>query len=327
MKQYKQLYTRRQALAGMAAVAASLCAPLAMAQGGDSGAMIRMIVPFAAGGGTDNVARLVADGLRDKLKTVVVIENRGGAGGTLGAAEVARAKPDGRTLLFTPQSPVTIAQFVEPKPPFDPEKAFVPLAILAKTPLVLLINANVPVKNFRELVAYSKAHPKELNYGAPSHEFTFTTELLARESGLQMAAIPYRGSSFAMTDLLGGSIQALLSSGAAAKAQLQQGKVRAIAVVGKERSADFPDVPSTGEAGINNLKVFGWFGLFAPAGTPEATVNRISQAALALANDPAYRAKLKQAGYEAMALGREQSEVVLAEHRAAWRSVAPHIKP
>ncbi len=178
----------------------------------------------------------------------------------------------------------------------------------------------------KELVAYSKANPQALNYGAPSHEFSFTTQLLARAAGLNMVDVPYRGSAPAMNDLLGGAIQVLLASGGPAKAQLQGGKVRALAVIGKERSSDFPDVPSTTELGIANLKVFGWFGLFAPAGTPDATVNRISQAALALANDPEYQVKLKQAGYEAMALGRAQTDVVLEEHRTAWRSVAPQIK-
>ena len=136
-----------------------------------------------------------------------------------------------------------------------------------------------------------------------------------------MVAVPYRGSGQAMTDLLGGSIQVLISSGGPAKAQLQEGKVRAIAVIGQERSAEFPDVPSTAEVGLANLKVFGWFGLFAPAGTPELTVDRISRAALALANDPAYQLKLKQAGYEAMALGRAQTQTVLerAPHRVALR--------
>ena len=157
MNPYDKLFTRRRAFAAAAALAVGMCPLATAAQEKDSILPIRLIVPFAAGGGSDGVARLVADGLRDALKEVVVIENRGGAGGTLGASEVARAKADGRTLLFTPQSPITIAQFLEPKPPFDAEKAFVPLAIMAKTPLVLLVNTGVPAKTLKELVAYSKA--------------------------------------------------------------------------------------------------------------------------------------------------------------------------
>lgn len=314
--------TRRCALVACATLMSLPCAVFAQAASGP----IRMVVPFAAGGGSDVVARLVADGLRESLKETVIIENLAGAGGNIGADAVARATPDGRTLLFTPQSPITIAQFVEPKPPFDPERAFVPIAIVAKTPLVLLVNAAVPANTLAELVAYSKAKPNALNYGAPSHEFGFTTELLAREAGLQMVGVPYRGSGQAMTDLLGGAIQVLLSSGGAAKAQLKDGKVKALAVVGSVRSPEFPDIPSTHELGLHNLKVYGWFGMFAPAGTPDPVVNRLTLAVLALAKDPGYVAKLKQAGYEALALDPAQTKLALAEHRAAWRSVAPEIK-
>jgi len=290
-----------------------------------SAATIRLVVPFAAGGGSDVVARLVADGLRETLNEAVIVDNLAGAAGNIGADAVARAKPDGRTLLFTPQSPVTIAQFVEPKPPFDPERAFVPIAIVAKTPLVLLVNASVPANSLQELVAYSKANPKALSYGVPSHEFGFTTELLARQAGLSMLGVPYRGSGQAMTDLLGGTIQVLLSSGGAASAQLKDKRVKALAVVGTSRSPQFPDVPSTKEIGLGDLKVFGWFGIFAPAGTPERTLDRLTQAATALGKDPAYAARLKQAGYEPMALDRAQTQTALAEHRNAWRSVAPRL--
>ncbi len=314
---------RRHAIAAGAALLAS--GPLATLAQGNDGGVIRLVIPFAAGGGTDGAARLVADGLRDALKENIVIENLAGAGGVIGAGAVARAKPDGRTLLFTPQSPITIAQFIERKLPFDPEKAFIPIAIMARTPLVLLVNAGVPAKTLAELGVYSKANPNALSYGAPSPEFGFTTQLLAREAGLKMVEIPYKGSGQAMVDLLGNNIQVLLSSSGAARAQLKDNRIRALAVVGKERSADFPGVPSTEESGMHNLKVFGWFGLFAPTGTPEPVVARIASAALALANDPAYRAKLKQAGYEPMALDRAQTQTALAEHRSAWRSVAPQL--
>jgi tripartite-type tricarboxylate transporter receptor subunit TctC len=289
------------------------------------GGTVRMVVPFAAGGGSDVVARLVADGMREALNETVIVDNLAGAAGNIGADAVARAKPDGRTLLFTPQSPLTIAQFVEPKPPFDPERAFVPIAIVAQTPLVLLVNASVPANSLQELVAYSKANPKALSYGVPSHEFGFTIELLARHAGLSMLGVPYRGSGQAMTDLLGGTIQVLLSSGGAATAQLKDKRVKALAVVGTSRSPQFPDVPSTKEVGLGDLKVFGWFGIFAPAGTPERTLDRLTQAATALAKDPIYAARLKQAGYEPLALDRAQTLTALAEHRNAWRSIAPRL--
>lgn len=297
----------------------------AWAQAGSAG-VTRVVIPYAAGGGSDVVGRLVADGLRDALKETVIVENQAGGGGIVGTGNVARAVPDGRTLLFAPQSPITIAQFLDPKPNYDAEKAFVPIAIVAKTPLVLLVSADLPVRNFAEFVAYAKAHPGKLNYGSPSPEFGFTTELLGREAGVQMTGVPYRGSGQAMTDLLSGSLQVLLSSAGPAKAQLSAGRARPIVVVGRERIEEFPDVPSTAEVGLNNLKVFGWFGLFAPAATPAPVLAKLSAAALALNKDPAYRGRLINAGYQGLAIGQPQVDQVLEEHRNAWRSVAPQVK-
>jgi tripartite-type tricarboxylate transporter receptor subunit TctC len=317
--------TRRGLLTTAAACLASAAALPAAAQLGAGGTGIRIVVPFAAGGGSDVVARLVADGMREALQEAVIVDNRAGAGGNIGTAAVARADADGRTLLFTPQSPITIAHLLEPKPSFDAQKDFVPIAIMARTPLVLLVNTAVPAKSMAELVALSKAKPGSIFYGSPSPEFAFTTELLARESGLVMTGVPYKGSAPALTDLIGGSIQVLLSSAGAAKAQLKDGKVKAFALVGAARSADFPGVPTTEELGLRNFKVYGWFGLFAPARTPEAVLKRLSAAAMSLGSNPAYRARLAQAGYEAMAMDRAQSRIAVDEHRAIWNTVAPRV--
>lgn len=317
--------TRRGVLEAGAACLASAIALPAAAQNGAGGTGIRMVVPFAAGGGSDVVARLVAEGLREALQEAVIVDNRGGAGGNIGTASVARADADGRTLLFTPQSPITIAHLLQPKPAFDAQKDFVPVAIMARTPLVLLVNADVPAKSIAELVALSKAKPGSIFYGAPSPEFAFTTELLARESGLVMTGVPYKGSAPAMTDLIGGSIQVLLSSAGAAKAQLKSGKAKALALVGSARSADFPDAQTTEELGLRNFKVYGWFGLFAPAKTPDAVLKRLSAAAMSLGNNPEYRARLAQAGFEALTMDRAQSRAAVDEHVAIWKTVAPRV--
>ncbi len=320
-----KLITRRDVLtAGVACLTFATALP-AGAQVGSGGSGIRMVVPFAAGGGSDVIARLVADGLREALQEVVIVDNRAGAGGNIGTMAVARADADGRTLLFTPQSPITIAHLIEPKPGFDAQKDFVPIAIMARTPLVLLVNAAVPANSMAELVALSKARPGAIFYGSPSPEFAFTTELLARESGLVMTGVPYKGSAPAMSDLIGGSIHVLLSSAGAAKAQLKDGKVKALALVGGARSADFPGVPTAEELGLRNFKVYGWFGLFAPTRTPEAALKRLSEAAMSLGNNPAYRNRLALAGYEALSLDREKSRIAVEEHRAIWKSVAPRV--
>lgn len=317
MKKNTNRATRRGLL-----IAAGLAVTIpSWAQNGNT-AVTRLIIPFAAGGGTDVVGRLVANGLGEALQEPFVVENLAGGGGIVGTANAARARPDGRTLLFTPQSPITIAEFLEPKPAYDAEKDFIPIAILARTPLLLLVHSDLPVNNFGELVTYAKANPNKLNYGVPSPEFGYTTELLAREAGIRMTGVPYRGSGQAMSDLMSGSIQVLLSSAGPAQAQLSAGRARAVVTIGQERLADFPDVSTTAEAGLDNLKVFGWFGLFAPSGTPQPVVARITDAALRLAENPSYRAKLASAGYEALAIGQPQVQQVLNEHRQAWGSVA-----
>jgi tripartite-type tricarboxylate transporter receptor subunit TctC len=309
----------------LAAAACSLGAPIpSLAQ---SSEVLKLVVPFAAGGGSDVVARLVADGLRDVLKEPVIVENRAGAGGNIGAAAVAKGPADGRTLLFTPQSPIAIAQFIEPKPPFDAEKDLIPIAIVARTPLVLLVNASVQAGSLKELVALSKAKPDALFYGSPSPEFAFTTELLARETGLSITGVPYRGSAPAMTDLLGGQIHLLVSSAGAAKTHLKEGRVRALALIGSAPSPAFPGVPTVEELGLANVKVYGWFGLFAPAGTPARQLDRLSAAAVGLAKDAAYRAKLTDAGYEPLAMDRAAAAKAVNEHRAIWKSVAPRVSP
>lgn len=317
--------TRRGILATGAACLASAIGLPVSAQLVAGGAPIRMVVPFAAGGGSDIVARLVSEGLREALQEAVIVDNRGGAGGNIGTAAVARADADGRTLLFTPQSPITIAHLLEPKPTFDAQKDFVPVAIMARTPLVLLVNAAVPANSMAELVALSKAKPDSIYYGVPSPEFAFTTELLARETGLVMTGVRYKGSAPAMSDLLGGSIQVLLSSAGAAKALLKEGRVKAFALVGAAQSADFPGIPTTEELGLRDFKVYGWFGLFAPAKTPEAMLKRLSAAAMSLGNDPVYREKLAHAGFEALTMDRAQSRAAVDEHIAIWKTVAPRV--
>jgi len=316
--------SRRRLLTASAACAASAALP-ALAQVNAGSSVLRIVVPFAAGGGSDVIARLVADGLREALHETVIVENRAGAGGNIGAASVAKAEPDGRTLLFTPQSPITIAHLLEQKPGFEADKDFAPVAIVAKTPLLLLVNASVPANSMAELVALSKAKPNTLFYGSPSHEFAFTTELLARETGLLVTGVPYRGSAPALTDLLGGQIQVLLSSAAAAKSYLRDGRVKAVALIGSSRSPEFPGVPTTEELGLRNFKVFGWFGLFAPAKTPERTLDRLSAVAVGLAKDAAYRARLAEAGYEPLAMDRAAAQVAVDEHRAIWKTVAPRV--
>ena len=226
------------------AALAAVTALLAAAQFRCRRHRIRMVVPFAAGGGSDVIARLVADGLREALQGS---RDRGEPRRRRRQHRHSRGGPghaDGRTLLFTPQSPITIAHLLEPKPSFDAEKDFVPIAIMAKTPLVLLVNAAVPGQDHgRTGRALQGQAQVDLLRFARATEFAFTTELLAREAGLEMTGVPYRGSAPAMTDLLGGSIQVLLSSAGAAKAQLQGWQGQGVAVMGAARSAGFSRRP------------------------------------------------------------------------------------
>jgi len=286
---------------------AKICAALALAAGSAIAQdlayptrNVQIIVPYTPGTGADILSRVMAPRLSDRWKVGVVTDNRPGATGNIGADFVAKAAPDGHVLLFTATSFGTNPALV-PKMPFDPIKSFAPVALVATGAMALVINAQVPAKSMREFVDLVKRQPGKLNYsspgnGGPQH---LAMELLKLELGMDIVHVPYKASAGAITDLVGGQVQATVSSLQNAAPQVAAGKLRMLGVLSPTRAPAFPDAPTMKEQGLSNLEVDTWYGVFAPAGTPAAVVARINAELNALLRIPEVRDVLAKQGLDA----------------------------
>ncbi|MCR0982659.1 Bug family tripartite tricarboxylate transporter substrate binding protein [Roseomonas populi] len=293
---------QKRALLG-ASLAASLV-PLAVrsarAQGGYPDRPIKLVVGYAPGGGVDIVARLVGEAMRSALGQVPIVENRPGASAMIGAQTVARAPADGYTLLMAAAGEIAAnPALLKGKMPYDPARDLVPVSLVATVPNVLVAAPNVPVRDPATLVAYAKANPGKLSYassgiGNPQH---LAGELLNRMAGIDLLHVPYRGAAPALTDVASGRVTLNFSSLGPALPLIRDGKLRAIGVTSKERMPQLPDCPSLSEGpGLEGYELLNWFGLFAPARTPEPVVARLGSAVAAALRDPGLRAKLEEQG-------------------------------
>jgi tripartite-type tricarboxylate transporter receptor subunit TctC len=239
---------------------------------------IRIIVPFAAGAGTDAVARFTAQKLEEQLKQPVIVENRVGASGAIGTQAVASAAADGYTLLFVASPFTTVAAATPLVANYDPVKQFAPIALIAAGPLVWVTNAQAPYATMREMIAFSQANPGKLAYGSAGAGGVnhLALELFKLRTGTDILHVPYKGVAPATTDLLGGSIALLTGTIPAVLPHLKGGKLRALAVTGDKRSALLPDVPTMKESGANGTEVYNYWGLVAPAGTAGAIITRLN---------------------------------------------------
>jgi tripartite-type tricarboxylate transporter receptor subunit TctC len=247
---------------------------------------IKLIVPFPPGGGTDTFARPLAARLGTQLGQQVVIDNRGGAGGTIGAAAAAKSAPDGYTL-FMGAVHHTVAPSVYKSLPYDLEKDLVPITGVAYVPDVLVVNTKVPAKDLKELIAYAKANPGKMNYGSSGNGTSrhLAGEIFNKMAGTSIAHVPYKGSGPAMSGLLGGEIQMIFEGLGSAAAHIRSGSIRALAVTSPKRSPAFPEIPTMAEAGLPGFESISWYGLWAPAGTPPEIVKRLqAEVAKALAS-------------------------------------------
>ena len=265
-------------------LAAAVCAAAGLLSAGATLAQtfptrpVTVVVPFSPGGGSDTGARMLAQKLSEKWGQPVVVENKAGAAGMLGAAAVAKAAPDGYTLLVGNIGTQSINGSLYKKMAYDPVNGFAPVSLIAELPLVVLVNAALPVKTPQELVAYAKARPGTLTYsssGAGS-SLHLAAELFQNQSATQLLHVPYKGSGAAMADLIAGHVQMSFSTVLESSAQIKAGKVRAVALTGATRSTALPDVPTLAEATLPGFNSISWIGLLAPAGTPDALVEKIS---------------------------------------------------
>lgn len=244
---------------------------------------ITLVVPFAAGGAVDIPARQIAAELSPKLGQQIVVENRTGANGNIGAATVAKAEPDGQTLLFAPPGVLANNKFMFKNMPFDPDRAFAPIILFGKSPLVIAANKSVPVRNLQELISYAKANPGKLNIGTPGagSQAHLTMELLQKSSGTRMTYVPYRGGANTNADLIGGQIDLSVNFLPAIVSLLRDGSLRGLAVTTLERSKQIPEVATVSESGFPGFELVAWYSIVAPAGTPAPVIQRLN----ALIND------------------------------------------
>jgi tripartite-type tricarboxylate transporter receptor subunit TctC len=249
---------------------------------------IRLIVPFAAGGAADSVARIVGKRVGDALGQTVVVEDRGGGGGIIGTEIVRNSDADGYTLLLGQSGPISINPGIYPKLPYDPEKDFAPISMTTAYPYVLVVNPSLGVKTVAELVALAKSKPGQLNYGtaglgASNH---LLTELFDGKAGIKMTHIPYRGTSLAVADLISGQVQVVFADPVSALAQVRAGTLTALAVTSKDRSPVAPDLPTIAESGYPGFDAIAWHGILAPAGTPPAIIDRLHAEIVKALKDP-----------------------------------------
>ncbi|MFM7010151.1 MAG: Bug family tripartite tricarboxylate transporter substrate binding protein [Betaproteobacteria bacterium] len=258
---------------------------------------IKLVVPVAAGGGTDFIARLVGQKLGEALSTPVIIENKPGGGGNVGVDFAAKSEPDGYTLVM-PITSFPVNPGLYKKLPFDTKKDFVPITLVASAPLLLVINPQLPVKSLSDLIKLAKDKPGALNYatsgvGTTSH---LAAELFKFTAGLDIINVPYKGGGPAVTDLIAGNVQLYFSTVPAALPQTKAGKIRALAVTSNRRLPGLGEVPTVSEAGLPGYEVVGWFGLFAPAKTPPAIVERLNAEVVKILKMPDVREKIEAHG-------------------------------
>ncbi len=318
-------FLRRRTLAAVALAALHLAIPLrAYAQAGAyPDKPVRFVVPYPPGGGTDVIARIVQERFQAALGQSILIDNKGGAGGSVGTELVSRAAPDGYTVLFTLSSH-TINPAIFPKLSFDTVKDFEPIGTVASLPQILVANPQLPANTIAELVALARAKPGTLSYasvgnGSPGH---LAGELFKLRTGTQMTHIPYRGGGPAVTDVIGGQVPLLWVSIPAAAQFVKTGKLKALGVSTLKRSAAFPDLPTLQEAGVADFEVDSWYAMFVPAKTPRAVVDRLNKALNTVVAEPAIREKLLAQGAEGVGGTPEALGATVAAELPKWAKLA-----
>ena len=284
---------------------------------------IRLVVPFAAGGATDVLARLVGERLTATLGQQVVVDNRPGAGGNIGSDLVARAEPDGYTILMGAVGTHAINPSLYPKMPYDPVKDFAPVTLVASVPNVLVINPGVPANSVQELIDLAKAKPGELNFASSGNgtSIHLSGELFKAMTGTDIVHVPYKGSGPAVTDLLGGQVQMMFDNMPSSLPHVKAGKLRALGVTSAKRSPALPEVPTIAEAGVPGYDATSWFGILAPAGTPEPVVTRLQGAIVQALGEPEMRQRMADLGAEPVGDTPAEFGQFIAAEIAKWAKV------
>jgi tripartite-type tricarboxylate transporter receptor subunit TctC len=309
----------------VAALAAgmALCALTASAQAPYPNRPVRIVVPFAAGGTTDILARALAQKLTEALGQSFIVDNRPGAGGNIGAELVAKSAPDGYTLLMGTVGTHAINPSLYKVMPYDHVKDFAPVVLVAGVPNVLEVNPSVPVQTVAELIAYAKANPNKLNFASSGSgtSIHLSAELFKSMTGVQMQHVPYKGSAPALQDLVGGQVQLMFDNLPSSLALIKAGKLRPLAVTSTTRAAVLPDVPTVAEAGVPGFEASSWFGLLAPAGTPPAIIAKLNAEANRWLSSPDAKEKLLAQGANAAGGSPEDFARHIAAETIKWAKV------
>ena len=311
----KRRSTLTLAAAALASVALAMPASAAFPE-----RPIKIIVGFPAGGPLDTHGRLLADKLQAALGQPIIIDYKAGAGGTVGADFVAKSPADGYTLMLANTGVMVINPAIYPKLNYSTLKDFVPIARTAQQPLALIVNSSLPVTSVQELVAMAKKAPGKLNYGSAGNGGSshLVPEMFKQATGTFIVHIPYRGSAPALTDLLAGQVQMMAESIPLASQYVKQGKLRALAITGRERNAALPGVPTFAELGIKGMEVVGFYGVMAPAGTPKEVVAKLSEAFKQVLDNPDLRKSMTAQGADPAYLNSEQFGAYLAAEMPVW---------
>jgi tripartite-type tricarboxylate transporter receptor subunit TctC len=283
---------------------------------------VRVVVPFSPGGAVDGPMRLLAEGLTKRLGQAVFVENKPGAGATIGTELVAKAAADGYTLLLASQTNAISATLYS-KLPYDPIEDFTPISLIGREPGVVVVHPSLPVRTLQELIAYVKAHPGEVDYassgnGSGQHLFA---ALLCSMTGMKMNHVPYRGSGQATTDVLGGQVKVAIPGTAGMVGHIRAGKLRALAVTGAKRSPQLPDVPTVAEAGVPGYEAYIWMGLLAPKGTPPAIVERLHREVVSVLATDDVKRYMEGAGIEIVGSTPASFGTFYRAEKALWAKV------
>jgi len=311
-------------LLGGAAAASLPFAARAQAQAADyPNRPITLIVPYAPGGGNDVLARGVAEPMGKSLGQQIVIENHGGAGGSIGTRQVAKAAPDGYTLGLGGTGTLAIDPTLYPSVGYDPRKDFAPIGLIATSPLIILVNPSLPAHNVKELIALAKAQPGKLNYASAGKGsgIHLGTVLFAETAGIELTHIPYKGSGPALTDLLGGHVSIYFSSLPPAIGLVKEGKLRALGVTGLTRSQIFPDVPTVAEQGLPGFEAVLHYGIVAPAGTPRQIVDKLNKALRTALDSPEVHKRIATEGAEPLPTTPDQYAADIDREETKWSAL------
>ena len=317
---------RRTLAATLIALAGGMAMPALAADAPWPVRPITLIIPFAPGGGTDSIARQIGRHLSERLGQPVIIDNRGGAGGAIGATAVARAKPDGYTLLFATSTFATNAA-IEPKLAFDPEKDFAPVAMIGRGPLVVATSKALGARSLADLAPLARSRPGGLNFcsagnGSINH---LAGEMYRQKAGIEMTHVPFKGSAPALIELMAGRVDLFFATVPTIQTQAASGKFDLLAVTGARRSTLFPDLPTLAEAGVPDMAVTTWWGVLAPAGTPAAVVEALNEAVNTAAASDDVRERLLQEGADPVRLPPAGFGDELRKELALWRGVASRL--